>query len=99
VWSKIDHDGSGSISWPEFLKYFGKGGAEDRNVTRKVSGVNTSQATKMIREKINNKMAGGPGGLRRAFQMFDRDLSGTISKVRPGIWHARTSDAHMLPRS
>ena len=33
---KIDDDGDGQISYQEFLKYFGKGGAEDKNVISKV---------------------------------------------------------------
>jgi len=29
---RIDTDGDGQISYQEFLKYFGKGSAEDKNV-------------------------------------------------------------------
>lgn len=34
---KIDADGDGRISYQEFLKYFGKGSAEDKNVLSTVS--------------------------------------------------------------
>lgn len=34
---KIDVDGDGQISYQEFLKYFGKGSAEDKNVLSTVS--------------------------------------------------------------
>eukprot|EP01052_Picozoa_sp_SAG31_P082436 SAG31_NODE_42473_length_271_cov_0.906977_1_plen_82_part_10 len=45
----------------------------------------------MIREKIEQRLEGGPAGLRRAFKFFDKDGSGSINyeefshalKVRP----------------
>ena len=33
---KMDGEGDDEISYQEFLKYFGKGGAEDKDVTKKV---------------------------------------------------------------
>lgn len=37
------------------------------------------EAQKIIALKIQEKIAGGTGGLLRAFQMFDRDRSGSLS--------------------
>jgi Ca2+-binding EF-hand superfamily protein len=76
---KVDADGDGSISYGEFLKYFGKGGAADRNVNSTVENVSPDEAIVMIRQKIEQRLASGPGGLRRAFQFFDSDGSGSIS--------------------
>jgi Ca2+-binding EF-hand superfamily protein len=78
--SKIDADGSGSVSYQEFMKYFAKGGKDDKELSRAVTGISVPQAKQMIREKIEGRMEGGPAGLRRAFQMFDGDGSGSISK-------------------
>lgn len=78
--AKIDADGSGTISYKEFMKYFAKGSADDRNLSKKVTGVSVAQAKKMIQESIESRMESGPSGLRRAFQMFDGDGSGSISK-------------------
>ena len=47
--AKIDADGSGTISYKEFMKYFAKGSADDRNLSKKVTGVSVAQAKKMIR--------------------------------------------------
>jgi hypothetical protein len=33
----------------------------------------------LIREKIGGRLEGGPAGLRRAFKIFDRDGSGSVS--------------------
>ena len=33
----------------------------------------------MLRDKLQSRLKGGPGGLRRAFKHFDTDGSGTIS--------------------
>jgi Ca2+-binding EF-hand superfamily protein len=100
---KIDADGDGHISYQEFLKYFGKGSAEDKNVMSTVSllrsfshvapasghsrawlfvaqvrNMTVDEAIKAIREKIEGRLPGGPAGLRRAFQFFDGDGSGSI---------------------
>lgn len=77
---KIDADGSASVSYTEFMKYFAKGGKDDKELSRKVTGVSVPVAKEMIKTKIEGKLAGGPAGLRRAFQIFDSDGSGSISK-------------------
>ena len=37
------------------------------------------RASQLIREKIESRLTSGPDGLRRAFQFFDKDGSGSIS--------------------
>eukprot|EP01052_Picozoa_sp_SAG31_P048062 SAG31_NODE_9884_length_1216_cov_1.514772_1_plen_213_part_01 len=76
---KMDTDGDGTVSYSEFLRYFGKGGDTDRQLISKVSDIPVPAAISMIRNKIEQKLPGGPSGLRRAFQLFDDDGSGAIS--------------------
>eukprot|EP01048_Picozoa_sp_COSAG05_P004035 COSAG05_NODE_203_length_14207_cov_24.645379_12_plen_364_part_00 len=76
---KIDEDGDGKISYREFLKYFGKGTAEDRNINSQVQNVSVDEAVRLIRAKVEQRLETGPSGLRRAFQFFDSDGSGLIS--------------------
>ena len=47
--SKIDADGSGSVSYQEFMKYFAKGGKDDKELSRAVTGISVPQAKQMIR--------------------------------------------------
>eukprot|EP01052_Picozoa_sp_SAG31_P005385 SAG31_NODE_236_length_19594_cov_7.018620_11_plen_209_part_00 len=41
--------------------------------------MSVDKAIQMIRDKIQQRLEGGPAGLRRAFQYFDTNGSGTIS--------------------
>ena len=43
-----------------------------------VSGISVDAAVALIQDKIQQKLEGGPAGLRRAFQYFDEDGSGTV---------------------
>ena len=76
---KIDEDGDGDISYSEFMKYFAKGTDADRDVVGVIKGISVGKAKQMIQDKIQGRLEGGPAGLRRAFQFFDRDGGGTIS--------------------
>lgn len=53
--AKMDQDGSGTVSYTEFLRYFGKGGAADTVLTQKVTGVSVAKAKQMIRDKIESR--------------------------------------------
>ena len=75
---KIDKNGDGMISYAEFLKYFGKGSDEDKDVLSTVRDVSVDDAIEMIRTKIEGRLPGGPAALRRSFQFFDTDGSGGI---------------------
>ena len=66
----------------EFMKFFGKGQADDRILHTKVTNVSLKQAQDMIANKVNERYGGGPEGpaqLKRAFQSFDSGRSGSIS--------------------
>lgn len=79
--AQIDEDGDGTVSYAEFMKFFGKGTEDDRVLHSKVQHVTAAQARQMIREKISERLQGGPAELRRAFQFFDRDRSGQITQA------------------
>lgn len=46
----------------------------------KIRGISVERAARIIREKIEGRLEGGPAGLRRAFQYFDTDGSGSIDR-------------------
>lgn len=46
----------------------------------KLRNISVERACRIIREKIEGRLEGGPGGLRRAFQYFDSDGSGSIDR-------------------
>lgn len=46
----------------EFLKFFSKGQAADKNLVSKMSGVPKERAILMIRDKIEQRIEGGPAG-------------------------------------
>lgn len=69
----MDEDGDGSVSFQEFLKYFGKGTEHDKSVLGTIRGMTIDDAKKLIGDKIQGRLASGPSELRRTFQFFDRD--------------------------
>eukprot|EP01050_Picozoa_sp_SAG11_P005033 SAG11_NODE_339_length_10506_cov_12.368588_2_plen_858_part_00 len=78
---KIDANSDGYVSYQEFLNYFRKTEISDAqaNAVGTVSGMPVSKAIMLIRDKIQQRLEGGPAGLRRAFQFFDQNGSGNIS--------------------
>lgn len=65
------------VSYDAFMKYFARlGGSYYHTLSADMS---VDEARKVIQEKISSKLTGGPGGLLRAFKMFDRDRSGSLS--------------------
>jgi len=76
----IDVDGDGVISYNEFIGFCRQSEASSykNSSVSQVSGVSVDGAIDMIRAKISERLEGGPSGLRRAFQFFDADGSGTI---------------------
>ena len=87
---QIDDDGDGKVSFSEFLKHFGKGQSVDRQVFAVISGIGGEAAKKMVQEKLQGRLGGGPSGLRRAYAFFDRDGSGSIDLVRSHILRAHS---------
>ena len=75
---KIDEDNDGRVSIDEFMKFFGKGQASDKEVFATISGVSAQEAKRMVQQKLQGRIEGGPSGLRRAYSFFDRDGSGSI---------------------
>ena len=72
------------------LKHFGKGQSVDRQVFAVISGIGGEAAKKMVQEKLQGRLGGGPSGLRRAYAFFDRDGSGSIDLVRSHIFRAHS---------
>ena len=64
--------------YQEFLKYFGKGSDDDKQIIATITGVTIDQAKKLIADKIRGRLSSGPSENRRTFQFFDRDGSGAI---------------------
>ena len=50
---------------------------KDDDIPR-IRHISVEKATRLIREKIEGRLEGGPAGLRRAFQYFDADGSGSL---------------------
>eukprot|EP01050_Picozoa_sp_SAG11_P005034 SAG11_NODE_339_length_10506_cov_12.368588_3_plen_246_part_00 len=78
--TKIDLDGDGRISVAEFLGFVRERDVQEfrENAISTISGISIDKAITLIRDKIQQKLEGGPAGLRRAFQYFDTDGSGGI---------------------
>ena len=67
----------GEVSYDDFMRYFARlGGTFYKTLPASMS---IPEARVAIQEKIVAKLEGGPGGLLRAFKMFDRDRSGGLS--------------------
>jgi Ca2+-binding EF-hand superfamily protein len=70
------------ITWAGFAEYYrrqeeeAKALSSDANKLSEIKNVSVRNCVEMIREKINGIMEGGPDGLRRAFRVFDSDMSG-----------------------
>jgi len=75
---EMDEDGDGMISYQEFLKYFGVGSDHDKDVVGTITGISVDDAITMIRDKVRGRLRSGPSELRRTFQFFDRDGSGSV---------------------
>jgi Ca2+-binding EF-hand superfamily protein len=78
----IDTDGDGVISRAEFLSFIKKTEATQftSSAVSAVTAETVDEAVELIRAKIAQRMEGGPAELRRAFQFFDADGSGTIDQ-------------------
>ena len=72
---------NGQIDYMLFLKHFRMQEINDveKSCVGTISGMSTRKAVQLIRETIERRLEGGPAGLRRAFQFFDEDASGSIS--------------------
>lgn len=62
-------------------------GREERRELPTISGLDVDKAVTLIRDKIRGRLEGGPSELRRAFQFFDADGSGSIDhdELRKGL--------------
>eukprot|EP01044_Picomonas_judraskeda_P012504 COSAG03_NODE_1795_length_3513_cov_3.668424_1_plen_225_part_00 len=76
--TKVPREVDGKVSYKGFLSIWGAGSDFDKAIVNTISGVSKEQAKEIIREKIQGRLSGGPGGLRRAFQFMDSDGSGAI---------------------
>eukprot|EP01047_Picozoa_sp_COSAG01_P043661 COSAG01_NODE_3893_length_5577_cov_3.387550_4_plen_1018_part_00 len=75
----VDEDGT--VNFMHFLSHFRRTAIAEveRETIGTVSGISVESAMRIIADKITQRMEGGPAGLRRAFQFFDADGSGSIS--------------------
>ena len=76
--AEMDGDGDGTLSYREFMQYFGVGSEHDKNVVGTITGISVDDAITMIRDKVRGRLRSGPSELRRTFQFFDRDGSGYV---------------------
>eukprot|EP01043_Picozoa_sp_COSAG02_P027730 COSAG02_NODE_1648_length_11502_cov_30.464439_5_plen_1094_part_00 len=74
----MDEDGDGRISYAEFMKYFGKGQADERALMGTIDNMPIKQVRQLVLDKVRGRLVGGPSELRRTYQFFDRDGSGSI---------------------
>lgn len=80
--TKLKCTSTGMVPYKEFLglfKHDADPGADTTASTAIVRGVSATRAITMIREKVMEKLEGGPDSLRRAFRYFDTDGDGSIS--------------------
>jgi Ca2+-binding EF-hand superfamily protein len=71
--------GTATVDFKAFLKLFGKGSEADKRVSGLIKGVSAERALTLIRDKVRGRLASGPSEMRRTFQFFDRDGSGSVS--------------------
>lgn len=70
---------NGQIDYNNFLGMFAKGARhEDTHAIKPMKNISFQEARLMVREMIENKLPIGPAPLRRSFQFFDDDGSGSI---------------------
>jgi Ca2+-binding EF-hand superfamily protein len=80
--SQIDEDRDGAVSYAEFMKFFGKGQAEDRILHTVVHNVTVKQAQTMMADKVAERYGLGPEGpaqMKKAFHFFDSGETGRIT--------------------
>ena len=78
--AQLDPKNTNKVSYNEFLKPYSKGSDFDKQTTATLKITSTAAAKRMIQDKLEGRIQGGPAGLRRAFQFFDRDGGNSISK-------------------
>eukprot|EP01052_Picozoa_sp_SAG31_P041269 SAG31_NODE_6211_length_2119_cov_1.903960_1_plen_664_part_01 len=71
----------GVIGFKGFFSLWAKGSQFDKSVVQTIRCRDVNHAKELIQQKIQQKITGGPAGLRRAFQLFDSDGSGHLSKT------------------
>ncbi len=71
--------GRGQIDYNSFLGLFAKGSRhDDTHAIKPMKNISFQEARIIVREMIENKLPIGPAPLRRSFQFFDDDGSGSI---------------------
>ena len=70
----------GKLSWRDFLKLWTAGSEYDKGIVSTMVGLSKAELKEIVREKIQQRLPGGPAGLRRAFQFIDGDGSGSIDE-------------------
>jgi Ca2+-binding EF-hand superfamily protein len=79
---QIDEDRDGEVSYAEFMKFFGKGQAEDRVLHTVVHNVTLKQAQTMLTDKIAEKYGLGPEGpaqIKKTLSYFDTGKTGFVT--------------------
>jgi len=78
----IVENNDGKVSYAEFMKFFGKGQAEDRILHTVVRNVTLKKAQEMMADKVAERYGGGPAGpaqMKKAFHFFDHGQTGFIT--------------------
>jgi len=75
--AQMDADGSGDVSYQEFLDYFARD-LDATTVLKPIGGITVKQAQRMVQENLMSKLPSGPAPLRRCWAQFDGDGSGEI---------------------
>ena len=77
--TKLDPKNTNKVSYSGFIKPYSKGSDFDKQSMATIK-VDKETAKQMITDKLQGRVKGGPAGLRRAFQFFDRDGGNSISR-------------------